>query len=299
MENTVYPGRKRMRGDRHDSFRIRKDDPFFSVVPHLMRNRTGSMVFFEEKIEITHLEQFVRRMRRETGMTDLSTLHVVMAAAVRLIALHPGLNRYVSGRKLYARNHIALSIAVKNTMSETGQDTTLKTLFSPTDSLEDIWKKLHDGIAAVKNSAQNNGAYRTAEILRRLPVCLLRFVVFVLWHMDEAGLMPEAIHRVSPFHTSAFVVDIGSTGIGSVYHHLYDFGTCPIFISVGKKETTFRMSRHGIARPVKTINFRFVVDERICDGYYYARAMRHFRRILKNPDVLLTSLPSAVPDPWL
>lgn len=59
------------------------------------------------------------------------------------------------------------------------------------------------------------------------------------------------------------------------------------------------MSRHGIARPVKTINFRFVVDERICDGYYYARAMRHFRRILKNPDVLLTSLPSAVPDPWL
>jgi hypothetical protein len=299
MENTVYPGRKRRIGDRYDAFRIRGEDPFFAVIPHIMKKRTGSMVYFEEKIEITHLEQFIRRMRRETEMTDLSTLHVVMAAAVRLIALHPGLNRYVSGRKLYARNQIALSIAVKNTMSEDGQETTLKTLFSPTDSLEDIWEKLRSGIADVKSSAQNNGTYRTAEFLKHLPVCFLRFIVFLLWHMDEVGLMPRAIHRVSPFHTSAFVVDIGSTGIGSVYHHLYDFGSCPIFISIGRKETSFRMGRYGTARPVRTINFRFVVDERICDGYYYAQAMRSFRRILKHPDVLLASLPAARPDPWL
>ncbi len=299
MENTVYPGRKRRFGDRYDSFRIRKEDPFFAVIPHVMKNRTGSMVFFEEKVEITHLEQFIRRMRRETGMKDLSTLHVVMAAAVRLIALHPGLNRYVSGRKLYARNQIALSIDVKNTMSEAGQDTAVKTLFSPADSLEDIWRKIHTGIEEVKSSAQNNGTYRTAELLRRLPVRFLRLVVFLLWRMDEAGLMPRAIHRVSPFHASAFVVDIGSTGIGSVYHHLYDFGSCSIFLSIGRKETSLRMGRYGAVKPVRTINFRFVVDERICDGYYYAQAMRHFRRILRHPDVLLTSPSAAVPDPWL
>ena len=299
MENTVYPGRKRRLGDRCDSFRIRREAPFFAVIPHLMKNRTGSMVFFEEKVEITHLEQFIRRMRRETDMADLSTLHVVMAAAVRLIATHPGLNRYVSGRKLYARNHIALSIAVKNAMSEEGQETTLKTIFSPTDSLEDIWEKLHAGIESVKSSARNNDTYRTAELLRRLPVCLLRFTIFLLWRMDEFGLMPQVIHRVSPFHTSAFVVDIGSTGIDSVYHHLYDFGTCPIFISIGRKEDSFQMGRYGMHSPVRTINFRFVVDERICDGYYYAQAMRYFRRTLKHPDVLLTSLSAAVPDPWL
>ncbi|MCI1965442.1 MAG: hypothetical protein LKJ17_04825 [Oscillospiraceae bacterium] len=299
MENTVYPGRKRRFGDHYDAFRIRKGDPFFAVIPHVMKNRTGSMVLFEESIEITRLEQFIRRMRRETEMTDLSTLHVVMAAAVRLFAMHPGLNRYISGRKLYARNQIALSIAVKNTMSEKGQETTLKLDFPPTDSLEDIWKKLHGEIEAVKCSAQNNDTYRTAELLKRMPVWMLRFVVFLLWHMDEGGVMPQAIHGVSPFHASAFVVDIGSTGIGSVYHHLYDFGSCSTFLSIGKKETSFRRGRYGSVRPVRTINFRFVVDERICDGYYYARAMRHFRRILRHPEVLLTPLTKAVPDPWL
>lgn len=299
MENTMYPGRPHRRGDRYDAFRIRDVDPFFAVVPHLMRNRTGSMVFFEERIEITRLEQFIRRLRKETGMADLSTLHVVMAAAVRLIALHPALNRYVSGRKLYARSHISLSIAVKNAMTAEAQETTLKTIFSPTDSLEEIWKKLHDGVAAVKESEENNGTFRTAELLKKLPVPLLRFAVFVLWRLDSFGLMPQAVYRVSPFHASAFVVDIGSTGIDSVYHHLYDFGTCPIFISIGRKENSLKANRHGIVRPVKTIDFRFVVDERICDGYYYAKAMCHFRRLLNHPELLLNTLPAPVPDPKL
>ena len=30
-----------------------------------------------------------------------------------------------------------------------------------------------------------------------------------------------------------------------------------------------------------------VVDERICDGYYYASTMRLFSKILQNPEVLL------------
>ena len=299
MENTIYPGRPHKRGDRYDAFRIRHLDPFYAVIPHIMKNRTGSMVFFEERLDITHLEQFIRRMRRESDMNDLSTLHVIMAATVRLLALHPGLNRYVSGRRLYARNQITLSIDVKNKMSEDGQDATLKTAFSPTDSLEDIWRKLRDGVASVKESERNNGTYRTAELLKRLPVFLLRLAVFALWRLDSVGLMPQAVCRVSPFHASAFLVDIGSTGIDSVYHHLYDFGNCPIFISIGRKERSVLAGRHGVIRPARTINFRFVVDERICDGYYYAKAMCHFRRLINHPDVLLTELSAPVPDPKL
>lgn len=299
MIDSIYPNRPKKRGDRYDAFRIRNADPFYTVIPHIMKNRTGSMVFFEEQVDITRLEQFTRRLRKETAMTDLSTLHVVMAAAVRLFALHPGLNRYVSGRRLYARDQISLSIAVKSSMSEGGQDTTVKTVFGPTDSLEDVWKKLHDGVARVKASEENNETYRTARILKRLPVFLLRFVVFALWRLDEIGLMPKMIHAVSPFHTSAFLVDIGSTGIDSIYHHLYDFGTCPIFISIGRKQNSIKINRCGAVRPVKVINFRFVVDERICDGYYYAKAMCHLRRLLGNPEVLLIPLSAPVPDPKL
>lgn len=297
--NLIYPNRPRKRGDRYDAFRLKNVDPFYTVIPHIMINRTGSMVFFEERIEIGRLEEFARRIRRETGYDDIGILQIVMAAVVRLFALHPGLNRFVAGRRLYARNHIALSIAVKNTMSEAGADTTVKTIFSPTDSLDDICKKLHNGFAAVKESERNNGTYNTADLLKHIPVGCLKFFVFLMRNFDQIGLMPKAIYSVSPFHTSVFVVDIGSTGIDSIYHHLYDFGNCPVFISIGRKENTLKMDRAGNVKNVRTINFRFVVDERICDGYYYAKAMRHLKRILAHPETLLEPLAYPVPDPLL
>ena len=34
------------------------------------------------------------------------------------------------------------------------------------------------------------------------------------------------------------------------------------------------------------MNIRFVLDERICDGYYYASAMKVIRGVFKNPDSL-------------
>ena len=34
------------------------------------------------------------------------------------------------------------------------------------------------------------------------------------------------------------------------------------------------------------MTFRFVMDERICDGYYYAKALSVFRRYILNPELL-------------
>lgn len=298
MFNTIYPDRKRRFGDRYDAFRLRNPQPFFTVIPHIMRNRTGSMVFFEEEVDIAHLEQFVRRLRREGDMPDLSAVHVVMAAAMRLIAENPGLNRFVAGRKLYARNQIALSIAVKPSMSRESAETTVKTQFLPTDSLPQVWKRLRDGLSAAKD-AELNGTSRTAALFKHMPVVLVRFAIFVFRNLDQVGHMPKVIHNVSPFHTSAFIVDIGSTGIDSIYHHLYDFGTCPIFISIGRKSARLKVNRHGQAHTTRVVNFKFVVDERICDGYYYAKAMSRFRYFLGHPEVLLEALERPVPDPWL
>ena len=36
----------------------------------------------------------------------------------------------------------------------------------------------------------------------------------------------------------------------------------------------------------KYIDVKFVLDERICDGYYYATFFKYFRRLLAHPEVL-------------
>lgn len=51
--------------------------------------------------------------------------------------------------------------------------------------------------------------------------------------------MPKAVINASPFHTSVFLTNVGSLGIDSVYHHLYNFGTTSLFFAMGKKKKSF------------------------------------------------------------
>ena len=36
----------------------------------------------------------------------------------------------------------------------------------------------------------------------------------------------------------------------------------------------------------KYIDVKFVLDERICDGYYYATFFKYFRSLMRHPELL-------------
>ena len=113
--------------------------------------------------------------------------------------------------------------------------------------------------------------------------------------LDYFGLMPKAIAKVSPFHCSYFITSMGSLGIPPIYHHLYDFGSCPVFFSFGAKRRTYEIDNTGLVRRRQYMDFTFVLDERICDGYYYASALKLLKNILKNP-WQLDEVPTVIPD---
>ena len=81
---------------------------------------------------------------------------------------------------------------------------------------------------------------------------------------------------------------MGSLGIPAIYHHLYDFGTLPVFISYGNVFTADAIKRDGTRERHHFITIKVVTDERICDGYYYASAFKLLRRYIENPEVLET-----------
>ena len=43
---------------------------------------------------------------------------------------------------------------------------------------------------------------------------------------------------------------------------------------------------YGSVVQKKYIDVKFVLDERIVDGFYYATFFKHYRRILRNPEIL-------------
>jgi len=272
-------------GDRYDGWRVRNVDAVFSVIPFFLRTRMDAQNFFEEKVDIDHIEAFIKEHKED--IPDLSIMHVVMAAMVRLISQRPHLNRYVVWNKIFARNHINFSIAIKRSLSDEGEETLIKPHFLPTDTLQDIVRKTKVKQNQNQQVGHQNSSDLISKILGILPEFLMRSVVFLLLHLDKVGLLPKFINDASPWHSSIFLTNIGSIGVESIYHHLYEFGTCSMFVAMGKKSRRHAISKSGEFKVHKSILLKFVMDERICDGFYYASSMRIFNKVLSDPKLLL------------
>lgn len=274
-------------GDRMDGRRIRSIPALDQVSPYIMVNRTGANNLFAESIEITELERYVRRKRRE-GMTSFGLTHVIIAAYIRTVAKYPALNRFIAGQKVYSRGEdITLCMTVKKEMSASSPDTVIKVHFNPHDTAEDVYRKFNAQVEEAKNTPLDSGVDNTAGILTLVPGPVLKFVVWLLKTLDYFGLLPGFLLEISPFHGSAYFTSMGSLGIRPVYHHLYDFGTIPVFCAFGRKRRAEEIVNGEIVDK-KYVDLKFTLDERICDGYYYASLIKHFGRILSHPEVLDT-----------
>ena len=147
-----------------------------------------------------------------------------------------------------------------------------------------------EGRAKMVDVGEKPESHRTAlaaaRVLVSLPSVFLKFVVWLLKVMDYFKLLPRFLTKLSPFHGSLFMTNLGSLGIPPVRHHLYEFGNLPVFLAMGKKYTKFELDRNGEPEKNRYIDFILTLDERICDGHYFSRAFKRFQQLLENPEEL-------------
>ena len=272
-------------GDRYDGWRLRNVDPMFTVAPFILKSRVDSQVLFEIKVPIDKIEIFIRDHKEE--IPNLSIMHVVMASLVRLMSQRPNLNRFVMWHKIFARNHVNFSIVIKRSMLDNAEETIIKPYFLPTDTLQEIVSKTNIELTNAIKKSDESSADNLLKLFKFFPDFLLRIVVYLLTILDKIGLMPKIFNYASPFHSSFFLTNLGSIGVESIYHHLYEFGTCSMFVAMGRKKKENIVDKSGEIKSKKSILLKFVLDERICDGFYYARSMRLLEKILSNPSELL------------
>ena len=268
---------------RSDGRRLRKISPFFLLMPHIMKRRSDAQVFYSQEIPIAPLDEYIAK--KDAEGIKMSYMAIIYSSLVRILAEKPLINRFVMNGRVYARNSIDISLAIKKGMSETAEETTLKLHFNGSENIFDIKNRLEEAIVQNKDVAAENGTDKLAKSLAFIPSWLIKFIVNILMFLDRHDLMPKAVVEASPFHTSAFLTNVGSLGIDSIYHHLYDFGTTGVFLAMGKKGKSLINVDDSLAEE-KTLSLRWVLDERICDGYYYANAVKLFNKYMKKPELL-------------
>lgn len=292
-DTPAYKKRRYKFGDRKDGRRVRSLAPINYVIPFIMKERSDAQNHFEDVIDITNIERYLDEKHKE-GYTDMTLLHVILAAYVRVVAERPGINRFIAGQRIFARKNVECVMTVKKQMSIDADETCIKVEFDPRDNIYNVYKKFQK---VVRESVSSDTDFdKTAGILTKIPGLLLRGAVAALQFLDYIGLLPKSLLRVSPFHGSMIITSMGSLGIPAIYHHLYNFGNLPLFFSYGNMFTADAIKRDGTRERHHFVTFKVVSDERICDGYYYASAFKRIKRYLLHPETLDNTLDSVAED---
>jgi len=279
---------KRRRGDRKEGRRLRSITPMSVATPFIMQTRTSSQNFFSDSVDSANLDSFCHKKRRE-GLAGFGTMHVLAAAYVRAVSQRPAINRFISGYRVFARHSIEVNLGIKKSMTLDAPETMLKFFFDPRATVEDVYRIMTPEIEHYQNMPDDEKESDMDALLRSvglLPRFILRSIVgFAMW-LDYHGLVPLSFLKLSPFHGSLFLTSMGSLGIPPVQHHLYDFGNVPMFISFSAMRKVNELNLDGTIKRVRYLDLSLTLDDRVCDGFYYAAAFHELRKNLKNPELL-------------
>ena len=276
----------KMFGFRPDGKKVKNVAPVFKIIPSIMLDRNDSQVFFKQDIPLKNMEAYISQ-KAEEGI-KLSYMTIIYSAIVRIIAERPQLNWFAMNGTLYERDKVYVSLAIKKSLSDEGEETNIKLPFTGKETIFDIKETLDAVISENKKTETENDTDKFVNFVNLIPNFLVRWIVKLLGFLDKYGLLPRKLIDISPFHTSAYVTNVGSLGIDTIYHHLYNFGTTSMFFAMGKKKKSYVYEDDEIQKE-KCITIAFVGDERICDGYYYANSFKQLLRYLKKPALLEVS----------
>jgi hypothetical protein len=131
-------------------------------------------------------------------------------------------------------------------------------------------------------------ADKELQLFLHLPPSLRRGVVRLAAAANAWNLLPRTFVEADPFFASVFVTNLGTFGLDAAFHHLYEYGTIPLFCALGAvRDEVVVADRQPTVQPVASIKFTF--DERVEDGLYAAHALEDFRTMVERPTAVLAT----------
>ena len=266
---------------RTDGKRVRKADPMYTVVPHIMASRNDAMNMITVDVPVQPIQDYINTKRKEG--VRLSHMSVIMAAYLRTAYEYPLLNNFIVNKKIYKHKEFKVAMVVLKNLA-TQEETMSKVQFELDDTIFDVNQKMNDYVEDNRKTSTKNNTDKMIRFLVSLPG-LLRVGVLLFKLLDRYGLLPKFITDLSPFHASVTLTNLASIRTNHIYHHIYNFGTTSVFIAMGKNREVAK-KKNGEIVFEKCMPLGVVMDERICSGIYFAAAFRKMSQYLENPALL-------------
>ncbi len=258
-------------------------------MPYLMPGRNEAVVYLDQTLRMDHTLAWLAEQQQADPAAAPKLYDLVLAALAQVLSERPQLNRFVVGRRLYQRDDIALSFAVKKRYEDSAPLTTVKVRVAPDAGLAAVSRAVRDAVGTGKAEARTTSEQEMA-VVTALPGPLLRLTLWAQRVLDGWNLLPAAMIRNDPLYASVFIANLGSIGLDAPLHHLFEYGTVPLFVTIGKlHKAPVVVEEPGQRDRIEVgqvMQLRYSYDERIADGFYCASAVARVAELLERPELL-------------
>ena len=284
MEKKKY---KRKWGDRRDGRRVSDITWLNIIMCHIMPNRADAEVCLQDKFDVTELMKFIEARNAEHPEYKTTIFHAIVFAVAKMVNERPKMNYFIQGRRIYEHRDIVMSFMAKRRFVDGAEESFMNIIPKEDDTLDTMSHRIYGDVTKVRESAVANGGFDSiVNAFSKLPRLLLMLIVRIVRWLDFWGLNPKVFTEGDSNYASVLLSNLGSIQCPSVYHHLNNYGTNSFVITVGTLRKEETIMPDGTREMRDIIDISATLDERMADGFYYARSLKVVKYLFANPELL-------------
>lgn len=270
---------------RKDGKFIKQTDPFHMIVPYIMPKRTEAEVSMKEDFDVTKVMAYIEQYNKKND-SGLKFFHCFCYIIAKTIYHRPKMNYFIKGDYFWERNEISLSFVAKQRFEDHAEERLMYMITKPEWTVADVSKHIIGDVKKAREAGAND-LDSLMNFVGKLPRFVIKFVVWVLNTLDYYGHMPAAISKGDPNFSTCLISNLGSIKANSCYHHLSNYGTNSFMVTLGTIKTENGKS---------TVDVTFNLDERIADGFYFAKSLRYAKYLMDNPEMMEQAIKEEFPE---
>ena len=274
---------KRRFGDRKDGKLLRDIDSMHYIMPLMYPNRCDNEAFMHLRIDLTNAEKFLEKKNADNPAYKYNLFQLIVTAMLKAITLRPHMNRFIANGNMYQRNQITAAFTVKKVFSDKGGEALARIYAKETDTIDTIHEEIFRQVSFCR-SDKKDGSTASMDVIQKIPG--KKLIGVIARFLDRHGWMPQSIIATDPYYCSVVLTNLGSLKLDAGYHHMTNWGTNSVFCAIGLMKKRPFYDEDGNVEMRMSVDIGLTIDERIADGYYYAKTIRLLKVLLENPELL-------------
>ena len=248
-------------------------------------NRSVSDVYINQKMDLTNLVKYVDKRKKDGE--SITYFYAFLAAIGKVLYNRPKLNRYIRNRHVFEHHDVVISFVAKVAFEDQSEEIMVMVPIDPDDNINTIAKKVIEKINTMRyKEVKKEGANDAIDIIGKLPNIIRVPLVGLLKWTDKKGILPSSLTKDNLYYSSMIVSNLGSIKCGAIYHNITDFGHCSSLATMGEIKKEEIINEKGKKEIKDICEFGINFDERVADGYYFAKSVKMLQYLFDNPKLL-------------